>query len=665
MKYSNSLFMISLRQAFLYIVPFYFLSSIGVLLSLIENTLFQQNDLVRALIYLSEKFSYVFPFLLISTISYRFGKNYDVNFFFLNLLSLFIFLTLSTSFNTDGTINFYKEKTILAIFIPIITLFLFRFFQKISIFNIIKENTLHYDLRATINSIVPIILIFIFLTLAIPYFENIFHMIFIDSLSQFLPSSDLEHKTFFQVLFVQLIWWFTGIHGTHIYSILVDTSYLQSELFTHITSEVFIFNLLMIGGTGATLSLIIAILLYSKNQSSKKVAWLSLPFGIFNINEILLFGLPLILNPKFFIPFVFVPIFHFITNYLFLSFISTDAVSTNITWSTPIFMSGYLLGDGSNFSFIFLQLFNLITGIFIYKHYLLEFDNDSSNVKILELENKYNINHKLKYKENYEIQSSIKFYNQQQEILEKQNKMNTVMNLLIEGDFVLYYQPQINIKTDKCCGFESLLRLQDKNGNIIPPYFIPIFEENGYSYIIDYWVINQVAVDYPKFLEKINNPQISINLSPESITNDKILQTLIDKLGSYHIEIEILERTFSNDNKKFFENLHKLKEYNFNISVDDFGAGYSSLQYLHTLPVDKIKIDKALLDGTNTKKGEILYQDIVNICFNLGYKVLAEGVETKENVDFLHKCNVEVIQGYFYHKALPIVEVLEINEIKS
>ena len=664
MKYVNSLFMISLRQAFLYIVPFYVLSSIGILLSLIENPLFHQNDLVTALVYLSEKFSYVFPFLLISTISYRFGKNYNVNFFFLSLLSLFIFLVLSTSFNPNETINFYKEKTILAIFIPIVTLFLFIFFQKITIFNIIKEDTLHHDLRATINSIIPIILIFILLTLFIPYLEQSIQSLFIHNLSQFLPNTDLEHKTFFQILFVQLIWWLTGIHGTHIYSVFMDTSYLQNELFPHITSEIFIFNFVMIGGAGSTLSLIIAILLYSKNKSSQKIAWLSLPFGIFNINEILLFGLPIILNLHFLIPFIFIPVFNFLTNYIYLSFFPIEAFKANIAWSTPVFLSGYQLGNGSNFTFIFLQLFNLIAGVLIYKKYLLQYDHDSSNVKIKDLENKFNINHNIKYKENYEVQSSIEFYNHQQEILKKQNEMNNMMDLLITSEFLLYYQPQIDIDTNRCCGFESLLRLKKKDGSIIGPYFIPIFEENGYSYIIDYWVIQQVAHDYPKFLEKIDNPKISINLSPQSITNDKILQTIIDKLSNYNIEIEILERTFITNDTKFFENLHKLKKNNFTISVDDFGAGYSSLQYLHTLPVDKIKIDKALLDGTNNKKGQILYQNIVTMCFDLGYQVLAEGVETKDNIIFLRKSNVRTVQGYYYHKALALEDSINIKEIK-
>lgn len=148
-------------------------------------------------------------------------------------------------------------------------------------------------------------------------------------------------------------------------------------------------------------------------------------------------------------------------------------------------------------------------------------------------------------------------------------------------------------------------------------------------------------------------PKVSINISPESICNENIVQKIIDEFKGFKVSIEILERTFAKEMNLFIKNIEKLRENRFKIYIDDFGSGFSCLQYLNILPVDFIKLDRNLILNAKTKSGETLYKNIATMCKNQNFEIVAEGIETEKEIKIVKESNINVVQGFYFSKALP------------
>lgn len=648
----NNLLHLSLREAFLNIVPYYVLSSLGlVLIDVFGIKSDTSNIFILALLSISDMFVYLFPIFLVISLSYHLSINFNVHRFVVISLSLLVFVSISWTID-ESKFVYNTNMTLYAFLLPILCMYLYRYLSKLRFLQLIREDIVSKQLKIAINSILPVFLIYLLFVNLVPYLAHTIYdyasILFIREIQVL----DVSTKTFIQVIFSHLIWWATGIHGTHIYTIFADTTYLHEFIFPNITAEVFLFNFLVAGGAGATLSLVIAIIIKSKNYYTRKIGFIALPFSIFNINEILLFGLPMIMNLKFLIPFISLPIINFFTTYLFLSYVSVPEIHPIISWSTPTIISGYLLGNGETPIFLLFQLFNLLLGVFIYLPFLKAYDkSNSKNYDLNKLKEKFDIREKIT------THQEVSFLKIQADIISEQTKTHDLIDELVKGDLLVYYQPKIDIKNKTCEGFESLLRFQKSDGKIVGPYFIPQLEKAGYASVIDIWVINRVHDDLLIWEKEGYFPKISINISPESISDSIVVDKIIRKLKDKNVSIEILERTFAKEHNIFLENIEKLRKNGFKIYVDDFGTGFSSLQYLHILPVNTIKLDRTLLLNTKTDKGKILYSNIVKMCQSLEYEVVAEGVETKEEEEFLNSINVNIIQGFLYSKAIPFKEV--------
>ncbi|MED4040624.1 EAL domain-containing protein [Niallia taxi] len=224
----------------------------------------------------------------------------------------------------------------------------------------------------------------------------------------------------------------------------------------------------------------------------------------------------------------------------------------------------------------------------------------------------------------------------------------------------LYYQPQFNILTGEIFGVEALLRWNHpKFGFVSPAEFIPIAEETNLIVPIGDWVIKQAAQQMRAWNKQgINNIKMSINISARQFHCSDFAEIIgehVDKYGlnTKMIELEITESTLQNMDLSL-EILHKLKAYGFNISIDDFGKGYSSLSYLKHLPIDTIKIDKTFVDDITdpVHKGSLV-KAIIDMGHNMNFSVIAEGIEQKEQLEFLKQNNCVLGQGFYYSKPLP------------
>ncbi len=252
-----------------------------------------------------------------------------------------------------------------------------------------------------------------------------------------------------------------------------------------------------------------------------------------------------------------------------------------------------------------------------------------------------------------------------------QKRMNIEKHLrfaLKNNEFNIHYQPQIDLKTGKIYGFEALLRWNNEEiGPISPSEFIPIAEDTQLIVPIGAWVLKNACI----FLKQIHNHgftdiSISVNISKIQLFQNefatKVLETLqLLQLQPKHLEIEITESVLTKNYSSIQFELEKLKNEGVKISLDDFGKGYSSLGELNQLPITSIKIDKSFIDTISMDKySRSIINMIIRIGRTVGLKVIAEGVEDKEQLNFLAKHKCHRIQGYIFYKPLTQSQALYI-----
>lgn len=231
-------------------------------------------------------------------------------------------------------------------------------------------------------------------------------------------------------------------------------------------------------------------------------------------------------------------------------------------------------------------------------------------------------------------------------------------------EFEVYYQPQVCFQSGKIVGAEALLRWKTADlGFISPAQFIPVAEETGHIIDIGVWVMNAVCEQLRAWQDLGEyNLKIAINLSGQQFRSANLSQTIAEILqrhgvDSVGIEFEITESAIINDVSSGVSTMHALKKTGASISLDDFGTGYSNLKYLKVFPVDYLKIDQSFIAdlGTSADSDAILLS-IVGLAHNLRLKVVAEGVETKAQLDFLKANGCDVFQGYYFSKPIPAAQ---------
>jgi len=246
----------------------------------------------------------------------------------------------------------------------------------------------------------------------------------------------------------------------------------------------------------------------------------------------------------------------------------------------------------------------------------------------------------------------------------KRLQIETLIRFGLKEDlFSVYYQPKVDLKTERVVGMEALVRfITPKKGLISPLAFIPVAEETGQIVEIGEVVLNKACRDMKRWVEAgIFTGRVAVNLSARqfSIPNlceriDVILQA--NELDACHLELEITEGTVMDSPTDAIEVMNRLREKNIHLAMDDFGTGYSSLAYLKRFPLNTLKVDKAFVDDMMSEEGFNMVSTIVTIAHNLSLNVVAEGVELKEQLAPLRALNCEVVQGFYYSKPLNATE---------
>ncbi|WLD28175.1 EAL domain protein [Clostridioides difficile] len=271
---------------------------------------------------------------------------------------------------------------------------------------------------------------------------------------------------------------------------------------------------------------------------------------------------------------------------------------------------------------------------------------------------------KLSIKNNRDI--NFAFFNDElRDKLLLEDKIEKKMEYALENNqFIMYLQPKYNIKSEKFCGSEALVRWQYTEKEFIyPSDFIPIFEKNGFITKIDMYILEQACKEIRTLFDKGISPlPISVNFSRVDFFKKDFITKIVNICDKYKIpysliEIEITESSMFGDTDTLFEVSRSLQDIGFILSMDDFGSGYSSVNMLKNIPLNVIKLDRGFfIDDKNIDKSQIVIKSIVSLIKQLGIRVVAEGIETKSQVEMLRKANCDIIQGYYFSKPLPVKE---------
>ncbi|MCF6330244.1 MAG: EAL domain-containing protein [Sulfurimonas sp.] len=250
---------------------------------------------------------------------------------------------------------------------------------------------------------------------------------------------------------------------------------------------------------------------------------------------------------------------------------------------------------------------------------------------------------------------------------ERLDMENSLRSAIINNEFIIYYQPKIDVKSSEIIGLEALVRWQHPTiGFVLPDKFIPIAKKLGLIADIDKIVRKMAMVQVTCWYEAGLNPgSLSLNLSTKQLDKENLIIDMKDVgFKSKWLELEVSENDIMNNPKKYIKKLIEIDDLGIKIVIDDFGTGYSSLPYLKRLPITKLKIDQSLIkDIPNAQEDKDIVKVIIALSKSLNIDIIAKGVETVQQRDFLVENGCSNIQGYYYSKPLPVKDIEELIKI--
>jgi EAL domain-containing protein (putative c-di-GMP-specific phosphodiesterase class I) len=256
------------------------------------------------------------------------------------------------------------------------------------------------------------------------------------------------------------------------------------------------------------------------------------------------------------------------------------------------------------------------------------------------------------------------------EFLVLETKLRKAIDL---EQFVLHYQPKFDIATGKTTGVEALIRWNDPDMGLVPPLrFIPILEETGMIFEVGRWALRQAVRDQQRWRGKrLPVPRVAVNVSARQLRDQNFVRDVQLALESEEglkpsLELEITESLLMEDIERNIERLKTLRDLGVTIAIDDFGTGYSSLNYLARLPMDALKIDRSFVVSMSVSpESRAIVSAIISLAHSLGLKVIAEGVETEEQLNLLRLLKCDEMQGFLLSRPVPPDKIASFLKLKK
>ncbi|CCN36791.1 putative Phosphotransferase system cellobiose-specific component IIC fused with EAL domain [Vibrio nigripulchritudo MADA3029] len=645
MKAIFQIILSSFRAAMVSLIPYLFFRSAWIIFIVVNNnySLVPYEDIATIDILLGK----IFPVLLTCTLAYHLSFHFFDERLLVTSLAITMFLVFSGYITkTDGGLVI-SDAFVLddAILIPVLVCLGYFLVNRYMKYKLIRTRVVNPILEGAINGMMPHLLVF--LVIGAVYF--LLEQTSIHSVIEMIAGWPVWIQAYFHTLIIHVIW-LTGVHGAAAYYTFFDSSFVSEIYVSNMSFSMFFDVFVIYGGAGSTWALIIAIMLFSNMKFARTLAKISIPFAIINVNELLVFGLPIIFNPILAIPFVLVPMVNHLFAQVYLSLVDVIVIRESIEWVTPSLLDSYLV-TGGNVKAILLQVLIISLDVMLYMPFVRKYSN-TSNDSLLNT-----LIRKLRFSYAVPVQKEVSFLGMHNELVEQQDKLNKSLKDILAGELRIYYQPQFESKTLQMIGVESLLRLESDQ-SLNSPDFIRHFENAKIGEYIDKWVVDTVESDV-KTQPVFRNfaLKVSLNLNVDSLGDKQFIKDLINKMSGYPVCFEITETIYSQNVELVSESVRMLREAGFLVAIDDFGTGYSSLSMLSALDADVIKLDRLFLKQANTVKGKELYRSMISTLKRLGFVVVSEGIETEEELEFVQSCNADVLQGYYFSRAINVDEL--------
>ena len=491
-----------------------------------------------------------------------------------------------------------------------------------------------------------------------------------DFCSVYFSFPDLILTDFYDGIFYELIrqlLWSFGINGHNIlqgfktdlyqttisntsewYNFGADLNIINSNFYDYFTG---------IGGSGNTLSLVLCMIFFAKNKTYRVLAKTVFLLSLININEPLLYGIPIIFNPIMLLPFIFVPIISFIIAYFSIYIGWVEPLSELHSWLLPPLVSGYMATGGS-ISGSILQLVIIILGMAMYYPFMRYMDIRSEQLNFAHIFNN-------QFFGSDEIEVKAKLTSYIPSMHRNFQAQHDIERLQTEGEMIVVFQPQVAILSKDIRSLETLLRFKCHNGDIRPPTFIDSFQQLGLMPELDFWVLNQSLKEVRPLMDTYDF-SLSVNVSPETLLSDNFITSVVHLVTKHNfdyckLELEITEEVMVKDITETVAVIRALQQLGIKVALDDFGSGYSSLAYLTHFDFDKIKIDRSLVTNLHCVRGQELFRVAVQLGHITNAEIVVEGVETQEEFEFVSSISVPYIQGYYFYRPMTLSVLMSLD----
>ncbi|MCI8409343.1 MAG: PTS sugar transporter subunit IIC/EAL domain-containing protein [Lachnospiraceae bacterium] len=560
------------------------------------------------------------------------------------------------------TESFGTTGSFLAIVIPITACYLYSWLKRITFLSM-KEYTVGMEVICgnAIQAFLPVLLIIGFYALLAKGLTILFGVYSLQSLisNAFCTLFENSQMGFWQGLGYTLVLhvlWVFGIHGSHVLEPVAQNVFTLQDgvIFSKSMFDIYV----VIGGCGATICVLVALLIFFRKDRMNRIAKLAFPTVIFNLNEVLNFGLPIVFNPILAVPFILTPLICYIISYGGVYWGLVPPLTQDISWTTPVLISGYMATGSIRGSL--LQLFCIILGVFIYLPFL------HINKKAREKTAKNCL--KLLISELQELEQK----NEVPKYLVRTDKMGLVARMIMQDlkmaikkkELFLLYQPQINSE-NVCLGAEALIRWKHPMfGYIYPPLIIYLAKERGFLPQLES-LLFEMACEAIQITSKEYDGdfKISVNITAKSLLWD-IEKCIEENLKKYQIPteklwIEITEQDMIANSNIVIDKLSRLKKVGHTLLIDDFGMGHTSLLYLQSNYFDVVKLDGSLVGKMlDLETNQKIISSIVKLGSELDVAVIAEYVENNQQKEKLLELGCKRYQGYLFSKPVSLEDFI-------
>ncbi len=673
----NNKILESVKKGFLMLMPVLMTGALALVLESFPITGMQQWYLTASGSYLyalldsiyKVTYGYLSVYLAIS-ISYNFSKHFNKNNTYLHVISMIMSTICVIACLGFGTSDFKTDSfgptgvftsIVISIFSTWSFYMLYRkmFWETYHKQERIEEVDYHHLSSLMVPFIICVIAFFLFnRMLAVLFHVTSLNQLFADFFGMAFRNLGNSIWSGLLVVFTESLLWFFGIHGGN------TLEQVQQNLFvpantdsTMIISKTFIDTFSLMGGCGTAICLFLALALFSrqtKNRDIMKAAAFPL---LFNVNEPIVFGLPIVFNLSLLIPFILVPMVSLLIAYLATRLGIIPVTCTTVAWTTPVFLSGYVATK--SIWGVVVQLVIIVVGTLIYAPFICIME-----MAHLKGEQVFAVEMERLFKESMDTGEEIRFLNQHNSISTAAESLLTKMKRDIkEGSIEVYYQPQM-AKGNVVYGAEALLRWDYGGKKMFPPLVIHLAQEGQLENELTLAIMKRVCEDIVRINESTNQIlKISVNISAVQLNDTDFMAHMIAVAQRYGICsqlcMEVTEDMTLDHMEHIAENVGMLHAKGIELSMDDFSMGNTSLKYLQRNLFSHVKLDGQIVQNMmDNERSQEIIASIIQLGKSINFQVVAEYVDSVEKRDRLWELGCDYLQGYLYSPAVPVDEFI-------